>query len=164
MFKNNECLICNENSLSNNLYCYECNNGICLECCNKLLSRKSIIIEDKEIFVKYICPYCRFENNRHIKMFDKNEILEIYKNNLICYVNSYNKNKKYEHDILMLNNNNNNLKKKLQINNEYINLILLENKKLLNTINNLIDINKNNILKYDFLIKDYKKLFKKLNY
>jgi len=144
MFESNECLICNNNFSSDNLHCFECNKTICLICCNKLESRRSSIINDKEIFVKYNCPYCRYENNKHIKLFNYNELLEIYKNNLLCYINSYNNNINNELSI-------NKLKYKLQKKEDDIN-------KLSEALKQVIETNKNNIKNYDNLLNLYKNL------
>lgn len=73
-----ECLICNNNKISNNLHCYMCKKCICLSCCNNLKSRTSILYKVKrQVFIKYDCPYCRHSNNKHIKLFDKNEVIDI---------------------------------------------------------------------------------------
>jgi FtsZ-binding cell division protein ZapB len=78
-----ECAICVENKVSTNMHCYECNKYICINCCNNLSSRTSLLFtESKNIFVKYQCPYCRYINNKHIKLFNKNEIISIYYDNI----------------------------------------------------------------------------------
>tara|TARA_B110001452_G_C15157445_1_gene402651 strand:+ start:538 stop:924 length:387 start_codon:yes stop_codon:yes gene_type:complete len=114
-----------------------------------LESRKSVIIADEEIFIKYGCPYCRNENYKHIKLFSKNELLEIYKNNLICYINSYNKNKDHDLNINILNNYNNTLVNELQTKNEEIN-------RLSEMLKNVINTNRNNTENYHRLLNLYK--------
>lgn len=55
-----------------------CKKCICLSCCNNLKSRTSILYKVKrQVFIKYDCPYCRHSNNKHIKLFDKNEVIDI---------------------------------------------------------------------------------------
>ena len=149
MSETKECLICNNNNYSDNLHCHICKKSICLNCCNKLESRKSVMIADEEIFIKYNCPYCRNENNKHIKLFNKKELLEIYKNNLICYINSYKKNKDYDFNLNILKNYNNILQNELQRKNEEIN-------RLSETLKHVINTNKNNTLNYERLLNLYK--------
>jgi hypothetical protein len=70
--------------------------------------------------VKYQCPYCRYTNNKHIKLFNKNEIISLYYDNIaqlsvsqnynLSIVNMYN-NLKEEN--LSLKNDNNLLKEEI---------------------------------------------------
>ena len=77
--EDNECLICCDEKATDNLNCYKCNKIICISCCNKLDTRTSLLyLESKHIFIKYCCPFCRYCNNKHIKLFNKNEIVAIY--------------------------------------------------------------------------------------
>jgi len=77
--EDNECLICCDEKATDNLNCYKCNKIICVSCCNKLNTRTSLLyLESKHIFIKYCCPFCRYCNNKHIKLFNKNEIVSIY--------------------------------------------------------------------------------------
>ena len=116
-----ECAICFEHKISTNMHCYECNKYICIHCCNNLSSRTSLLFtESKNIFVKYQCPYCRYTNNKHIKLFNKNEIISLYYDNIaqlsvsqnynLSIVNMYN-NLKEEN--LSLKNDNNSLKEEI---------------------------------------------------
>jgi hypothetical protein len=75
----NDCLICCDEKATDNLNCYKCNKIICISCCNKLDTRTSLLyIESKHVFIKYSCPFCRYYNNKYIKLFNKNEIVAIY--------------------------------------------------------------------------------------
>ena len=77
--EDNECLICCDEKATDNLHCYKCNKVICISCCNKLNTRTSLLyVESKHVFIKYCCPFCRYCNNKHIKLFNKNEIVSIY--------------------------------------------------------------------------------------
>jgi hypothetical protein len=77
--EDDECLICCDEKATDNLNCYKCNKIICISCCNKLDTRTSLLyLESKHIFIKYCCPFCRYCNNKHIKLFNKNEIVAIY--------------------------------------------------------------------------------------
>ena len=131
-----ECAICFEHKVSTNMHCYECNKYICIHCCNNLSSRTSLLFtESKNIFLKYQCPYCRYTNNKHIKLFNKNEIISLYYDNIsqlsvsqnynLSIVNMYNnlkqENLSLKDDNTLLKNNNNILKQE--------NLSLLGNNK-----------------------------------
>ena len=131
-----ECAICFEHKVSTNMHCYECNKYICIPCCNNLSSRTSLLFtESKNIFLKYQCPYCRYTNNKHIKLFNKNEIISLYYDNIsqlsvsqnynLSIVNMYNnlkqENLSLKDDNTLLKNNNNILKQE--------NLSLLGNNK-----------------------------------
>ena len=71
-----ECVICSEHKISTNMHCFKCNKYMCIQCCNSLTSRTSLMFtEKKQIFIKYQCPFCRYINNKHIKLFNKNEII-----------------------------------------------------------------------------------------
>jgi hypothetical protein len=158
-----ECAICFEHKVSTNMHCYECNKYICIHCCNNLSSRTSLLFtESKNIFLKYQCPYCRYTNNKHIKLFNKNEIISLYYDNIsqlsisqnynLSIVNMYNNLKKenfsLKDDNTLLKNNNNILKKE--------NLSLKDYNTLLK--------NNNNILKQENLsLKDYNTLLKNNN-
>ena len=123
-----ECAICFEHKISTNMHCYECNKYICIHCCNNLSSRTSLLFtESKNIFVKYQCPYCRYTNNKHIKLFNKNEITSIYTDTLtqLSVLHKHN-------DILINNYNylyNENKRLKDEINNK--NSEIIEIKELL---------------------------------
>ena len=79
IIEDNECLICFDEKATDNLHCYECNKSICISCCNKVTTRTSLLyLEKKQTFIKYDCPFCRYCNNKHIKLFNKNEIVSIY--------------------------------------------------------------------------------------
>lgn len=137
-----ECLICNNNKISNNLHCYICKKSICLSCCNNLKSRNSILYKIKrQIFIKYDCPYCRHTNNKHIKLFDKNEIVDILIDTLIqLTITQYND--KINIDIIKkLENNINNLSNE-------INILRKSNDTLFVT-------NKENLSAYDTLLEKY---------
>jgi len=116
-----ECEICFEHKVSTNMHCYECNKYICINCCNNLSSRTSLLFtESKNIFVKYQCPYCRYTNNKHIKLFNKNEIISLYYDNIsnlsisqnynLSIVNMYNN---LREEYLSLKNDNNSLKEEI---------------------------------------------------
>jgi hypothetical protein len=78
-----ECFICCDEKASDNLHCFKCNKKICISCCNKLNTRTSLLyLERKQTFIKYDCPFCRYCNNKHIKLFNKNEITSIYTDTL----------------------------------------------------------------------------------
>ena len=82
----NECSICNDNDLSKNLNCYTCNKSICIKCCNNLQNKSFINYKIKnELFIKYQCPYCRDFNNRNLKLFNKDELINIFANLLSEY-------------------------------------------------------------------------------
>ena len=134
-----ECAICFEHKISSNMHCYECNKYICVHCCNNLSSRTSLLFtESKNIFVKYQCPYCRYTNNKHIKLFNKNEIISLYYDNIAQLSVSQNYN-------LSIVNMYNNLKEEnLSLKND-INSLKEENLSLKNDINSLKE--ENNILK-----------------
>jgi hypothetical protein len=107
------------------------------------------MIADEKIFIKYNCPYCRNQNNKHIKLFNKKELLEIYKNNLICYINYYKKNKEYHTNLNILKNYNNTLQNELERKNEEIN-------RLSETLKDVINTNRNNSVNYERLLNLYK--------
>lgn len=153
MDKEKICCICYNNNNIINLKCCECLQSLCIECCNNLDTRKTILIDNKIINIKYNCPFCRKENLKNIKNFNKNEVEDFYLNNLKCYINSYNLNKKYENNILILNNNNDNLKNVIKEKNEEI-------EKQNEIIKKIIRINKNNMIHYNILLDYYKNIFK----
>jgi len=77
--EDNECLICCDEKATDNLNCYKCNKIICISCCNKLDTRTSLLYLESSIYLlNYCCPFCRYCNNKHIKLFNKNEIVAIY--------------------------------------------------------------------------------------
>jgi len=116
IIEDNECLICFDEKATNNLHCYECNKSICISCCNKLTTRTSLLyLEKKQTFIKYDCPFCRYCNNKHIKLFNKNEITSIYIDTLT------------QLSVVQKNND-------ILINN--YNYIFNENKRLIDEINN----------------------------
>ena len=120
--KEEDCVICNESKISNNLHCYECNKNICIACCNKLSSRTSLIYtEQKQIFIKYQCPFCRYTNNKHIRLFNKNEIISIYYDNLSQLSFSHKYNMALANMYKDLENENKKLREELLSKNEYIN-------------------------------------------
>jgi cell division protein FtsB len=149
-----ECAICFEHKISTNMHCYKCNKYICIHCCNNLSSRTSLLFtESKNIFVKYQCPYCRYINNKHIKLFNKNEIISLYYDNIaqlsisqnhnVSIVNMYNNLKE---EILSLKDENSSLKDEnssLKDENSSLkddnNLLKDENKYLTDDNNYLID-------------------------
>ena len=145
-----ECAICFEHKISTNMHCYECNKYICIHCCNNLSSRTSLLFtESKNIFVKYQCPYCRYINNKHIKLFNKNEIISLYYDNIsqlsvsqnynLSIVNMYNNLKE---EYLSLKNNNNSLKEEILYLKYDNNSLKEENLSLKNDNNTLKEENK----------------------
>lgn len=153
MDKEKICCICYNNENAINLKCSQCLQSLCIECCNNLDSRKTILIDNKIINIKYNCPFCRKKNLKDIKNFNKNEVEDFYLNNLKCYINSYNLNKNYKNNILILNNNNDNLKNVIKEKNKEI-------EKQNEIIKNIIRINKNNMIHYDILFNNYKNILK----
>lgn len=145
------CCICYNNNYTINLKCNECLQNICIECCNNLESRRTIIIDNKLINIKYNCPFCRKENIKNIKNFEKDEIEKCYLKNLKCYIESFNLNINNENKILFLNSNNEILKKIII---DKDNEIEEQREK----IKNLININKNNIINYDKILEYYKNI------
>lgn len=151
MDTDDECLICNNNITSKNLHCFTCNKSICLSCCNNLKSRNTILFKTKrQVFVKYDCPYCRHSNNKHIKLFDKNEIVDILIDTLMQLTITLSNDKlncniieKLENKIISLNND--------------ITILRKSNELALN-------INKENMMAYDNLLERYNKLvFRTIN-
>lgn len=138
----NECSICNDNDLSKNLNCYTCNKSICIKCCNNLQDKSFVNYKIKnELYIKYKCPYCRDFNNRNLKLFNKDELINIFANLLSEYA--------------ILQNNN-----EYFINyNEYLRNINIELNQELSKkegkIREIIDINANNIKTYDNIIMKY---------
>lgn len=117
-----DCVICSENKISSNLHCYECNKNICINCCNNLSSRTSLLfVEKKQIFIKYQCPFCRYTNNKHIRLFNKNEIISIYYDNVSQLSLSHNYNKVLSNMYNELYNENIKLREELINKTEYIN-------------------------------------------
>ena len=141
----NICNICYNNKYSENLKCDKCINVICLDCCNKLNSRRTIYTENN-IRIKFNCPYCRTNNEKEIESFDIKELNLIYKNNLIQYINAYNNNIEYLNEIYKLNEKNEILKN--------------ENEKLISNTNKVININQENIENFYNLLDKYKKIIK----
>ena len=116
-----DCVICSENKISSNLHWYECNKYICIACCNKLSSRTSLLfVEQKQIFIKYQCPFCRYTNNKHIRLFNKNEIISIYYDNLSQLSFSHKYNIALTNMYTDLDNQNKMLIEELNSKNEYI--------------------------------------------
>jgi len=164
-----ECAICFEHKISTNMHCYKCNKYICINCCNNLSSRTSLLFtESKNIFVKYQCPYCRYINNKHIKLFNKNEIISLYYDNIAqlsisqnhnaSIVNMYN-NLKEENLILKNDNNslkddNNSLKDENSSLKDDNNLLKDENKYLTDENSSLKDENKYLTDDNNYLIDD----------
>jgi hypothetical protein len=127
-----DCVICSENKISRNLHCYKCNKYICVTCCNKLSSRTSLLfVEQKQIFIKYQCPFCRYTNNKHIRLFNKNEIISIYYDNLSQLSFSHKYNIALANMYRDLDNENKILIEELNSKNEYIKE--LEERLLVNT-------------------------------
>lgn len=127
-----DCIICSENKISTNMHCFKCNKYICIHCCNSLTSRTSLLFtEKKQIFIKYQCPFCRYINNKHIKLFNKNEIISIYYDNLSQLSVSHKYNDALTCMYNDLHNENRILKEDLKNKNEYINEIneLIKNYK-----------------------------------
>ena len=50
--------------------------------CSSDLRTSLLYLERKQTFIKYDCPFCRYCNNKHIKLFNKNEITSIYTDTL----------------------------------------------------------------------------------
>jgi hypothetical protein len=139
-----ECSICNNHMTSKNLGCFVCKKSICLSCCNNLKSRNSVLFKVKrQVFIKYDCPYCRHSNNKHIKLFDKNEIVDIFIDTLT------------QLSIIQFNDNVNNrvridLENKINNMCHDINILRKSNDLLLLT-------NKANLVTYDALLERYNK-------
>lgn len=147
----NICLICYINNNSTNLNCKTCSKSICINCCCSLQSKKTSIISFDEIYIKYECPFCRYNNSFDINIFDKNELLNIYITNLKSYVkiiNEYNNSIKENKN---LENKINNLKSINQINENEI-------RKMSKYLKDIIEINKSNNYTYDLIIQKYKNL------
>lgn len=124
-----ECVICDENKISTNMYCYKCNKHICLDCCIKLSSRTSLLfIEKKQIFIKYQCPFCRYINNKNIRLFNKNEIISLYIDNLSQILVSQKNNLLLVNMYNIIHEENNKLKDELINKNKYINDIIKKSK------------------------------------
>jgi hypothetical protein len=125
---------------SKNLDCFVCKKSICLSCCNNLKSRNSVLFKVKrQVFIKYDCPYCRHSNNKHIKLFDKNEIVDIFIDTLtqlsITQFNDKNNMRvisNLEHRVKDLSNDMNIMRKSND-------LLLLTNKANLATYDALLD-------------------------
>ena len=116
-----ECVICSEHKISTNMHCFKCNKYMCIQCCNSLTSRTSLMFtEKKQIFIKYQCPFCRYINNKHIKLFNKNEIISIYYDNLSQLSVSHKYNDALTNMYNDLCNENRILKEDLKNKNEYI--------------------------------------------
>ena len=104
----------------------------------------------ENVFIKYECPFCRYNNKFNIEIFDKDELLKIYKNNLKAYIgviNDYNVSMKEKTD---LENDINNLKLMNEIHERHID-------KISTSLKQVIDINRNNTKNYDLIINKYKK-------
>ena len=150
--KDDKCLICDTNNNSKNLECNICRRSLCIECCFKLLSKKTSIITFDDIYIKYNCPFCRNNSEIYIEKFNKEELLKIYKNNLKSYVKVIDdytiiikKNKELEYNL-------NNLK---SINTKNENQI----DKLSNSLKEVIEVNKSNIKTYNLIIDKYKSIY-----
>ena len=102
-----DCVICSENKISSNLHCYECNKYICIACCNKLSSRTSLLFVEQT-------------NNKHIRLFNKNEIISIYYDNLSQLSFSHKYNIALTNMYTDLDNENKMLIEELNSKNEYI--------------------------------------------
>ena len=139
-----ECLICNNHMTSKNLDCFVCKKKICLSCCNNLNSRNSVLYKIKrQVFIKYDCPYCRQSNNKNIKLFDKDEIEDIYIDTLT------------QLSITQFNDKvNNRVRIDLE---DKINSLSNEINMLRNSNNLLFSTNKANIITYDTLLEKYNK-------
>jgi|UniRef100_A0A6C0JRN4 hypothetical protein len=169
----NICYICYNNKFCKNLKCNNCIEVICLDCCNKLKSRRTIYSENN-IKIKFKCPNCRTNNEKEIETFDLNELQVIYKNNLIQYINAYNNNTFYEKEIEKLNecihiliNENIKIKKEnLNLMENNINIINKnndlneQNDKLIDNTKKILDINNKNLKNYYNLLDRYKKHLK----
>tara|TARA_B000000437_G_scaffold219416_1_gene201383 strand:- start:2848 stop:3360 length:513 start_codon:yes stop_codon:yes gene_type:complete len=164
----NICSICSNKQISENLHCFECNNSICIECCNNLTSRSTLIYEKrKEIFIKYDCPYCRTCNNRHVKLFNRKELIEFLIYITICYLNLYKLYKESNKELLKLRVENIELKKNIldsKIEIELVKKIKLENNELMKSMKKVIEINKTNSKLFDDLLEKYKNLLNKNSY
>lgn len=151
MTENNKiCIICDTNYNSKNLNCEICSKSICMECCFSLSSKKTSVISMENVFIKYECPFCRYNNKFNIEIFDKDELLKIYKNNLKAYIgviNDYNVSMKEKTD---LENDINNLKLMNEMHERHID-------KISTSLKQVIDINRNNTKNYDLIINQYKK-------
>lgn len=151
MTENNKiCIICDTNYNSKNLNCGICSKSICMECCFSLSSKKTSVISMENVFIKYECPFCRYNNKFNIEIFDKDELLKIYKNNLKAYIgviNDYNVSMKEKTD---LENDINNLKLMNEMHERHID-------KISTSLKQVIDINRNNTKNYDLIINQYKK-------
>ena len=150
----NFCLICDTNNNSENLSCKTCSKSICIDCCCSLPSKKTSIISFDEVYIKYECPFCRYNNSFDINIFDKNELLNIYIHNLKSYVKIINEYKNSVKENKELENTINNLKSINQINENQIS-------KLSKSLKNIIEINKSNNYTYDLVIQKYKNLINK---
>lgn len=143
--ESNECLICNNNEISKNLHCYICKKSICLSCCNNLKSRNTVLFKIKrQVFVKYDCPYCRHSNNKHIKLFDKNEIVDILIDTLMQLTITQSNDKLNIDIITNLENKINNLSNEINI--------------LRNSNNTALNANKENMMAYNALLERYNKV------
>ena len=139
-----ECFICNDNKISENLHCYTCNKTICIQCCNKLENKSYIYYEIRnEIFIKYKCPYCREYNNKNLKLFNKIEGVSFFANLLTEYLKLQNNNNNYIKLIESLKKDNANLNNEL-------------NKKNI-AMKKVIDINSNNVEAFSKILNQYKK-------
>jgi len=94
-----------------------------------------------ELFIKYKCPYCRDINNRNLKLFKKDELINIFANLLSEYSILQNNNEYFINYNEYLRNINRELNQELS--------------KKEGKIKEIIDINANNIKTYDNIIMKY---------
>ena len=84
------CQICSIDFINEKLSCKTCNKAICITCCNNLQSRcfsilgeylniEDKIIEHSDDAINYYwnCSFCRTENFKEMKYFNKKEILKL---------------------------------------------------------------------------------------
>ena len=140
------CYICSDKKISENLDCFTCNNALCIDCCNKLNYKKYVLYNVKnEVFLKYTCPFCRSENNKNIKLFEKKELTTFIVDLLTQHITLSDNIDKYKNNINNLTYQNNKLHYDVENKNKYI--------------TEIVNINKNNMQEFNILLKRYRSLF-----
>lgn len=75
------CDICLEFYQHNKINCEKCKKCICINCCNKMKTLNFSKLRDESSLIistfQYLCPFCRFENNKIVKDYDKDDIINL---------------------------------------------------------------------------------------
>tara|TARA_B100001758_G_C18043063_1_gene419147 strand:+ start:228 stop:632 length:405 start_codon:yes stop_codon:yes gene_type:complete len=118
-----ECKICLNSINSEALHCYQCNETLCINCCNNLETFELLLFNNiKAVSAKYKCPFCRYINNKDLNLLNKKDLIRLIYN------------EKVKTEKIELINNNNYL---------YINELINELNKYINICNLLINKYKN---------------------